>query len=193
MEGGFNITNQGAATVVVSGMDGVGGGFFTGTLTAAAAQLGTIQGTTTVGTGTITTGSIGTATIGTGSITALTAGNATLTTTAVVTENAGVNTAGGISVLGGGTIGAGGVAILGTAATGTQLSDLTRDYHVYVGVTAGGTSATLTIGPANTCVNTLYAAATCNIGTQYSFRLPAGWYVRFQATAGITQQIAISC
>ena len=36
MEGGFNITNQGAATVVVSGMDGVGGGFFTGTLTAAA-------------------------------------------------------------------------------------------------------------------------------------------------------------
>ncbi len=91
------------------------------------------------------------------------------------------------------TIGAGANAILGTAATGTQLSDTTRDYMVYIGVTAGGAAATLSIGAANTAVATLYAAATCNVGTQYAFRLPAGWYIRFQGTAGITQQTAISC
>ena len=92
-----------------------------------------------------------------------------------------------------GTIGAGANAILGTAATGTQLSDTTRDYMVYIGVTAGGAAATLSIGAANTAVATLYAAATCGVGTQYAFRLPAGWYIRFQGTAGITQQTAISC
>ena len=92
-----------------------------------------------------------------------------------------------------GTIGAGANAILGTAATGTQLSDTTRDYMVYIGVTAGGAAATLSIGAANTAVATLFAAATCNVGTQYTFRLPAGWYIRFQGTAGITQQTAISC
>ena len=106
--------------------------------------------------------------------------------------NAGDNTSAAAVYLNG-TIGAGGNAILGTAATGTQLADITRDYMVYIGVTAGGAAATLTIGNANTCVNTLYAAATCNVGTMYSFRLPAGWYIRFQGTAGITQQIAISC
>ena len=91
------------------------------------------------------------------------------------------------------TIGAGANAILGTAATGTQLSDTTRDYMVYLGVTAGGAAATLSIGAANTAVATLYATATCGVGTQYAFRLPAGWYIRFQGTAGITQQTAISC
>ena len=106
--------------------------------------------------------------------------------------NAGDNTSAAAVYLNG-TIGAGGNAILGTAATGTQLSDTTRDYMVYIGVTAGGAAATLSIGAANTAVATLYAAATCNIGSQYAFRLPAGWYIRFQGTAGITQQTAISC
>ncbi len=116
-----------------------------------------------------------------------------ITTTGVILQNNGINSSGSVNVLSGGTIGAGLVAILGTAANGTQLADLTRDYMVYLGVTAGGAAATLTIGPANTAVNTLYAAATCNVGTQYAFRVPAGWYIRFQGTAGITQQIAISC
>ena len=111
----------------------------------------------------------------------------------ILTAGAGFNSSVSANVLGGGTIGAGLAAILGTAATGTQLADVTRDYMVYIGVTAGGATATLTIGPANTAVNTLYAAATCNVGTMYSFKLPAGWYIRFQGPAGITQQIAISC
>jgi filamentous hemagglutinin len=117
----------------------------------------------------------------------------TATFSSEIVANAGINSSGGISVLLGGTIGSGNAAILGTAASGTQLSDVTRDYMVYIGVTAGGAAATLTIGPASTAINTLYAAATCGVGTQYSFRLPAGWYVRFQGTAAITQQIAVSC
>lgn len=166
MEGGFNIINQGGSPVVVSGMDSVGNVWASGTVT-----CGNI----------LTTGTA------TGTFTGTQAFNG------MIDANAGYNSASGVIVLGGGTIGAGGAAIVGTAATGTQLSDVTRDYNVYIGVTAGGTAATLTIGPANTCVNTLYAAATCNVGTQYSFRLPAGWFIRFQGTAGITQQIAISC
>ena len=164
MEAGFNIVNPG--TGVVSGMDNVGNAWLSGTLTVSnIQQVGTANGTY--------------------------AG--TQTFNGIIDANAGYNSAGSVNVLLGGTIGSGGAAILGTAATGTQLSDTTRDYMVYIGVTAGGAAATLTIGPANTAVNTLYAAATCNVGTDYAFRLPAGWYVRFQGTAGITQQIAISC
>ena len=90
------------------------------------------------------------------------------------------------------TIGAGGNAILGTAASGTQLSDLTRDYMVYLTSVGGGAGATLSIGPANTAVSTLYANATIGTGFSYSFRLPAGWYIRAQATVAFTQT-AISC
>ena len=106
--------------------------------------------------------------------------------------NAGDNTSAAATYLNA-TIGAGGNAILGTAASGTQLSDLTRDYMVYLQVMTGGAGATISIGAANTAVSTLFANATCGPGTLYSFRLPAGWYIRFQGTAGITQQTAISC
>jgi len=132
-------------------------------------------------------------TVQSGTLTAVAQSGSYQTGIDILTSGAGFNSSVSANVLGGGTIGAGLAAILGTAASGTQLADTTRDYMVYIGVTAGGAAATLTIGPANTCVNTLYAAATCNVGTQYAFRLPAGWYIRFQGTAGITQQIAISC
>ena len=93
------------------------------------------------------------------------------------------------------TIGASAAAILGTAATGTQLSDTTRDYMVYLTSVGGGPGATLTIGTAASaagCFATLYANATIGTGFSYSFRLPAGWYIRPQATVAFTQT-AISC
>jgi hypothetical protein len=93
------------------------------------------------------------------------------------------------------TIGAGGNALLGTAATGTQLSDTTRDYMVYLTSVGGSAGATLTIGTASSaagCFATLYANATIGTGFSYSFRLPAGWYIRPQATVAFTQT-AISC
>ena len=116
----------------------------------------------------------------------------TITTVGVQTQS-GVNTAAGAVVLTSGSIGAGTNPLLGTAASGTQLADLTRDYMVYIGVTAGGAAATWSIGPTSAAANTIFAAATCNVGTTYTFRVPAGWFVRFQGTAGITQQSAISC
>jgi hypothetical protein len=93
------------------------------------------------------------------------------------------------------TIGAGNAALLGTAATGTQLSDTTRDYMVYLTSVGGSAGATLTIGTASSaagCFATLYANATIGTGFSYSFRLPAGWYIRPQATVAFTQT-AISC
>ena len=108
--------------------------------------------------------------------------------------NAGDNTSAAAVYLNG-TIGAGGNAILGTAATGTQLSDTTRDYMVYLTSVGGSAGATLTIGTAASaagCFATLYANATIGTGFSYSFRLPAGWYIRPQATVAFTQT-AISC
>ena len=105
--------------------------------------------------------------------------------------NSGDNT-GAAAVYLNATIGAGANAILGTAATGTQLSDTSRDYMVYLTSVGGGGGATLSIGPANTAVSTLYANATIGTGFSYSFRLPAGWYIRAQATVAFTQT-AISC
>jgi hypothetical protein len=134
-------------------------------------------------------------TVQSGAITASTINAAvaggTLTGIQVEASGAGVNSSLSANYLNA-TIGAGGNAIAGTAASGTQLSDLTRDYMVYLQITSGGASATLTIGTASTCNSTLFANATCGPGTLYSFRLPAGYYVRFQGTAAFSQT-AISC
>ena len=108
--------------------------------------------------------------------------------------NAGDNTSAAATYLNA-TIAASAAALLGTAATGTQLSDTTRDYMVYLTSVGGGGGATLTIGTAASaggCFATLYANATIGTGFSYSFRLPAGWYIRPQATVAFTQT-AISC
>jgi len=118
----------------------------------------------------------------------------TLTTNAVIVQNAGINSSGSVNYLNA-TIGASAAALLGTAATGTQLSDTTRDYMVYLTSVGGSAGATLTIGTAASaagCFATLYANATIGTGFSYSFRLPAGWYIRPQATVAFTQT-AISC
>ena len=62
--------------------------------------------------------------------------------------NAGDNTSAAAVYLNG-TIGAGGNAILGTAATGTQLSDTTRDYMVYLTSVGGSAGATLRVWELN--------------------------------------------
>ena len=135
-------------------------------------------------------------TVQSGTVTAVTLNAGTQGATAYTgiqtyNANSGDNT-GAAAVYLNATIGAGANAILGTAATGTQLSDTTRDYMVYLTSVGGGGGATLSIGPANTAVSTLYANATIGTGFSYSFRLPAGWYIRAQATVAFTQT-AISC
>src|SRR5271154_1250828 len=64
-----------------------------------------------------------------------TQGAASITGIQTFQAGAADNTGAAATVLLGGTIGSGNAAILGTAASGTQLADVTRDYMVYIGVT----------------------------------------------------------
>lgn len=78
--------------------------------------------------------------------------------------------------------------------SGTQLSDLTRDYECYVTCTAGGTNNTLSIGSSSAASNaTIFAVATMAAGTWFNFRLPAGWYIQFNGTGTLGTQLGIGC
>jgi hypothetical protein len=85
--------------------------------------------------------------------------------------------------------------LIGNAQTsGTQLSDVTRDYMCYVTSSGGGTNNTLTIGPNSTATAaTIFAAATLGTGTSFDWRLPAGWFIRFTGTATLGIQSGIGC
>ena len=79
----------------------------------------------------------------------------------------------------------------GTAA---QLSDTTRDYMVYLQVGTAGTATTLAIGPTSTPANTIKASSAATAGDVWSFRLPAGWFVKWAGTTTtIATQTAIGC
>ncbi|SRR5712692_328827 len=79
----------------------------------------------------------------------------------------------------------------GTAA---QLSDLARDYMIYLEVTTGGSAFSLAIGPTSVPANTIISSSTATLGEIISFRLPAGWYVKWSGTlAAIGTQTAIGC
>ena len=127
------------------------------------------------------------------SVTGATTITGAATISGVISQGGGINSSSSVKFLTGTQVGAGSAAILGTAASGTQLSDLTRDYMLYFTVTAGGAAATWLIGSTSACNATVWAAATTNVGTQYAFRLPAGWFAQFTGTAGITNQNAVSC
>lgn len=78
--------------------------------------------------------------------------------------------------------------------TAAQLSDLTRDYMVYMQVGTAGTATTLAIGPTSTPANTIKASSAANAGDLWSFRLPAGWFVKWAGTTTtIATQTAIGC
>lgn len=83
-----------------------------------------------------------------------------------------------------------------TFASGTaaQLSDLTRDYMVYLECTTTGTATTIAIGPTSTPANTIMASAACTAGAVYSVRLPAGWWLKWAGTTtAFATQTAIGC
>lgn len=76
----------------------------------------------------------------------------------------------------------------------SQLSDLTRDYFVYLAVTTSGTSTTVAIGPTSTPANTILPSSSVTAGQLISFRLPAGWYCKWAGTTTvIATQTAIGC
>jgi hypothetical protein len=79
----------------------------------------------------------------------------------------------------------------GTAA---QLADTTRDYLVYLQVGTAGSGFTLAIGPTSTPANAIVGGVTPVAGELFSFRLPAGWYVKWAGTlTTLADQIAIGC
>ena len=81
-----------------------------------------------------------------------------------------------------------------TNGVAAQLSDLTRDYMLYLTIGTAGTALTVLIGPTSTPANTIYNASTATAGEAISFRLPNGWWWQWGATtATLASQLAIAC
>lgn len=107
-----------------------------------------------------------------------------ITTASVFTANGGTNTSGNAP-----TIAAPGFA----NGTASQLSDLTRDYVVYITITTAGTLFTLSIGPTAGVANAIVPSSTVSLGESFTIRLPAGWFLKWSATLATVSQIAIGC
>lgn len=87
-------------------------------------------------------------------------------------------------------------AVTSTFANGvaSQLADTTRDYLVYLQVGTAGTGFSIAIGPTSSPANTVVASATPVAGELFTFRLPAGWYVKWAGSlTTLTTQTAIGC
>ncbi len=85
---------------------------------------------------------------------------------------------------------------LGAASTvATQLSDLTRDYMVYLEITTAGTATSLSIGSTSSANDvTIVSSAVASAGTLWSFRLPAGWWFKWSGTTtAVGNQAAVGC
>ena len=113
--------------------------------------------------------------------------------------NPAVAQAAGLMTLKGGTTTASSAPVLtalgSTSASATQLTDLTRDYMVYLEITTTGTATSLTIGHTSSANEvTIAASAAATAGTLWSFRLPAGWWFKWTGTTtAIANQVAVGC
>lgn len=83
-------------------------------------------------------------------------------------------------------------AVSGTAI---QLSDLTRDYLVYLEVTTAGTATSVTMGHTSSANDvSLMTSQAATAGQVISFRLPAGWYFKWTGTTtAVGNQVAVGC
>jgi hypothetical protein len=105
----------------------------------------------------------------------------------VVAAGAGVSTAGSAPVL---------TAVAGTnGGGGVQLTDVTRDYMIYLEVGTAGTAWIVSMGHTSGANDvTLHASGTATTGQVLTFRLPAGWYFLWSATtATLAQSVAVGC
>jgi hypothetical protein len=104
----------------------------------------------------------------------------------VINANAGTSSAGSAPVL----------TALGFATTvAAQLSDLTRDYNVYLECTTSGTATSITMGPTSSAnAVTVMSSAAATAGTVYTIRLPAGWFLKWGGTTtAFANQVAVGC
>jgi hypothetical protein len=81
-----------------------------------------------------------------------------------------------------------------TSGSAAQLSDVTRDYMVYLECTTAGTATTVGIG-ATSSANDVTIMNNAAISTGLvSFRLPAGWYFKWSGTTtAFGNQNAVGC
>jgi len=106
----------------------------------------------------------------------------------------------GVATLNGGSSSAGSAPIL-TAVAGTnggsavQLTDVTRDYMVYLEVGTAGTAFIVSMGHTSAGTDvTLHASGTATSGSVVTFLLPAGWFFKWSATtATLAQSVAVGC
>lgn len=108
----------------------------------------------------------------------------TLRVTGVSSLNGGVNTANSANVI---------VPALANGVA-AQLSDLTRDYMLYLEIGTAGTGFTLAIGPDASTANSVITSVTPVVGMQFTVRVPAGWFVKWAGTTTVlANQIAVGC
>lgn len=82
-----------------------------------------------------------------------------------------------------------------TSTVAAQLSDLTRDYMVYLECTTSGTATSISMGPTSAAsAVTIMTSAAATAGTVYSIRLPAGWFLKWGGTTtAFATQNAVGC
>lgn len=124
----------------------------------------------------------------------------TVTGNVAVTGNetvSGTASFGGLATINAGTATAGSAPVLTpTFANGTaaQLTDLTRDYMVYLQIGTAGTAFTLAVGPTSGVANVVMASATPLADELLAVRLPAGWFLKWAGTSTtLTTQTAVGC
>lgn len=80
------------------------------------------------------------------------------------------------------------------SGTASQLSDVTRDYMIYLSVTTSGTATTVEFGHSSAASDVvLVNNASVTAGQVVSFRLPAGWYAKASGTSTVFSQAAVGC
>lgn len=79
--------------------------------------------------------------------------------------------------------------------TASQLSDLSRDYMVYLQIGTPGTGCTVEIGHTSAASDAIvFNNATPTAEESITVRLPAGWYLKVTGSATtIASQVAVGC
>jgi hypothetical protein len=118
----------------------------------------------------------------------------------LVDNSGNVTAMGSLSVVGVGqftaTATSGSTVLAPTFANGTaaQLTDLTRDYVIYLACTTSGTATTIAIGPTSAAANIIYPSLSITAGESFTVRLPAGWWLKWAGTStAFATQTAVSC
>ncbi len=83
---------------------------------------------------------------------------------------------------------------LSNTTTGAEIN-ATKDVMLYLTCSTAGTGLTIKIGPTSGVpTNTIVSNVAVSIGDMFTIRVPAGWYVAWNATtAAFANQAAVTC